>query len=153
MAGYGLAPYGIGMYGYATPPPSLTANVAWAVGDRTVRVKLSAEPLHSNPTVPGDALNPTTWEVVIPTIEYFSVISVVEVDAFTYDIRTLGPFPSYLYTLTVRSDNLLTVTGYPFPLLSLEFSGCNASATSTAERQSMSKGYALKDLLNKVGAA
>lgn len=151
MSGYGLAPYGTGVYGYATPPPSLTANVAWAVGDRTVRVRLSAEPQHISSALTGDALNPATWEVRQGLEVFYFVIAVTQVDAFTYDIRTLAPFPSYLTTLSVLSFDLKTVTGYPFPLIELEFLGCAAAAASTFERQSMSKGYALRDLQNKVG--
>lgn len=152
MSGYGLAPYGTGVYGYATPPPSLTANVAWAVGDRTVRVRLLAEPQHTSSALYGDALNPNTWEVREGLSVFYFVIAVTEVDAFTYDIRMFSPLPSYLTTLTLVSSDLLTVTGYPFPSLYLDFLGCAAASSSTFERQSMSKGYALKDLQNRVGA-
>lgn len=152
MAGYGLAPYGTGLYGYATPPPSLTDNVAWAVGDRTVRIRLTAEPQHISSALNGDALNPNTWEIRQGLTTFYYVIAVTQVDAFTYDIRTLAPFPSHLTTLTLVSFDLKTATGYPFPLIELDFLGCLAAATSTVERANMSKGFALKDLLNQVGS-
>ena len=153
MSGYGLSPYGIGIYGYATPPPSLVDNSAWAAGSHVVRVKLSAIPAHVSPVEPGDALNPGSWEVRTPDlVRFWTVLAVSEVDPFTYDIRVLSQLATPLIELEILGD-LVTDTGFPFPLVQLPFRGCQPSATSTVEKRSAASGFALVDIRNGVGSA
>lgn len=153
MAGYGIAPYGIGVYGYATPPPSLVGNFAWAVGSHVVRVQLSAIPAHVSPVESQDALNPESWTVQLPDFSRtWNLLSVTQVDPYTYDIRTLEPLASSLVTLQV-TGSLVTDTGYPFPFIELPFQGCQPSATSTVEKRAAASGFALVDIRNGVGAA
>ncbi len=153
MSGYGLAPYGLGLYGYATPPPSLVDNFAWATGTRVVRVTLSAEPMHQNALGEGDALNPATWTISTTGGQTWPVLSVALVDAFTYDILVLGALPNFLTALKLVTTTLVTVTGFPFPILELPFQGCGLAATSTYDKQNTASGYAIRDIRNTVGGA
>lgn len=153
MSGYGLAPYGLGLYGYSTPPPSLVENFAYATGTRVVRVTLSAEPMHQNALGNGDALNPATWTISTTGGQTWPILSVALVDDFTFDILVLGALPNFLTSLTLATSTLVTVTGFPFPALVLPFQGCGLAATSTYDKQNTASGYAVQDLRNSVGVA
>ncbi len=150
MSGYGIAPYGTGLYGYATPPPPMEFTRVVAVSDRVVQVVLSVEPLHLASTGAGDALNPSTWSItVVSTGRVLTPIAVEMVDAFTYNILTLQSFASALVDMQLATSTLLDSNSVPFPALSATFKGAYASNDATHDTRTAASGYALSDLANK----
>lgn len=149
MSGYGIAPYGTGLYGYATPPPPMEFTRVFAVSDRVVQVTLSVEPMHLASTGAGDALNPSTWSItVVSTGRVLTPIAVEMVDAFTYNILTLQSFASALVDMQLATSTLLDSNSVPFPALSATFKGAYASNDATHDTRTAASGYALSDLAN-----
>lgn len=150
MSGYGISPYGTGLYGYATPPPPMEFTRVFAVSDRVVQVVLSVEPMHLASTGAGDALNPSTWSItVVSTGRVLTPIAVEMIDAFTYNILTLQSFDSALVDLQLTTSTLLDSNSVPFPALSATFKGAYASNDATHDTRTAASGYALSDLANK----
>ena len=150
MSGYGIAPYGTGLYGFVTPPPPMEFARLFAVSDRVVQAVLSVEPLHLSSTATGDALNPATWNVFVPsTGRILTPIAVEMVDAYTYNILTLESFESSLTQMRLTSSTLLDYNRVPFPFLTGDFAGAYASNTSTNDKRTAASGYALIDIANK----
>jgi hypothetical protein len=150
VSGYGISPYGTGLYGYATPPPPMEFTRVVAVSDRVVQVVLSVEPLHLASTGAGDALNPSTWGITVPsTGRVLTPIAVEMIDAFTYNILTLQSFDSALVDLQLTTSTLLDSNSVPFPALSAIFKGAYASTDATNDKRTAASGYALSDLANK----
>lgn len=91
--GWGLGPWGLGLFGGLPGPLSVVS--ALATTTRTVRVVLTTTPLSASTTASGDALNPDTWSVTrLDTGFAFTVASIDQVDAVTFDIslvEALGP--------------------------------------------------------------
>lgn len=149
MPGFGTLPWGISPWGIGLPMPVTIQNV-FAAGDRLVRVILSGEPQHQTSTADGDALNPLTWSVTVPSEgRTLTVIGVVEIDQTTYDLITLEQFASHLTQMQVESPDLRDVSGTPIsPTLSATFAGVKLEATSTLEKRTTRQGFALRDLAN-----
>lgn len=151
MSGYGIAPYGTGLFGYATPPPPMTFASVFAISDRVVQVKLTVEPLHSSTTGDGDAVNPSTWQISVPsTGRVLTPISVEMVDAFTYNILTLQTFAPAQIDMLLVTSSLKDTNQIPFPTLSAPFKGALASNAASDEKRTAASGYALSDIANKV---
>lgn len=112
MSGWGQTPWGTGPWGLGAS--SLTIAGAFAVSTHSVRVTLSTEPLHTDPHVVGDATNPATWTIQnLSTLFLFTVLTVVMVDAETFDVYTLEPFGNSLTPHRILSATLLTPDGDP----------------------------------------
>lgn len=88
-------------YSDAPAPAPPFANVAYAISDRAVRVKVNnpanMPPVHVSSTGAGDALNPRSWGVIQEFDGYsggrpLTCMSVLKVDQFTYDLLLLEPF-------------------------------------------------------------
>lgn len=146
-AGWGLDPYGSGPWGGAT---TLSIASAFAVSIRTVRVLLTAEPVHLSPTGNGDALNPETWQVFrLDTGAPFTPIEVDEVDPFTYDINVLENFAPFLVMHQVSSSSLVQIGGLPITdPKAATFPGAQADKVSTPAAQ-LAQRRQLQDLLNQ----
>jgi hypothetical protein len=147
MSGWGLSPWGLGPWGLGSAT-LLVAN-AYAAGDRFVRVQLSAQPLEASSTTVGSVYNPKTWTVTIPsTGRVLTVLSVTKYADKTYDILTLEMFDNHFVTMAVGSDTLKDASGVPAGLLTFGFKGAVLEATSTPQRKTTTRGFALRDLAN-----
>lgn len=149
MSGYGVMPYGSGYWGTAESVIPTSEATCFAIGDRLVRIVLSSEPMHISSTSAGDALNPRTWQLIdTESGKVYTIMTVTQVDAFTYDLLTLQIFPNHYGTLQLSATSLLSSTGIPFPTITQTFSGVYQAATSTNERRAASLGLGIKDLAN-----
>lgn len=149
MSGYGVMPYGSGYWGTAESIIPTATATCYATGDRVVRIVLSSEPLHISSTNEGDALNPRTWQLVdSESGKVYTIMTVTQVDAFTYDLLTLQIFPNHFGELVLSTTLLLSATGIPFPTISQPFAGVYQSATNTNERRAASLGLGIKDIAN-----
>ena len=149
MSGYGTQLYGVGSWGLNGSSLPVAGAMAYAVGDRKVRVILDSEPQHSGSTLTGDALNPRTWTITEPaTGKVWTVMSVAMVDKFTYDLVTLEIFPNHFGTLELETTTLIAITGLPFPTITETFNGAYLDANSTDQKRTTARGYSPKDLLN-----
>lgn len=147
MSGWGLAPWGLGPWGLGVG--ALTITNAYAAGDRFVRVTLGADPLEGVSTVPGSVFNPQTWSVQTPsTGRTLTVLSVVKHAARTYDILTLEMFDNHFVQMAVGTTSLKTAAGVPVGPLTFGFAGVVLEATSTLQKRTTRRGFALKDLAN-----
>lgn len=149
MSGFGLSPWGIGPWGLGLPL-SVGTGAVYAAGDRVVRVELSSEPQHRSVTAPGDALNPATWQITVPsTGRVLTVISVAEINPTTYELLTLEEFDSHYVAMLVASPDLRDLSGVPVvPTISATFAGVRLEATSTDEKRTVRQGLALRDIAN-----
>lgn len=149
MSGYGVLPYGTDYWGSGVSiVPTAEAN-AFAVGDRKVRIVLATEPLHESSTNEGDALNPRTWSITdMGTGKVYTILTVIMVDAFTYDLVTLEVFPNHYGSLQLRTTTLVAANGIPFPTIEEAFAGAYLDAASTNEKRAASMGYGVKDIAN-----
>lgn len=99
--------YGAGAKGSGTSIVS-----ALAISTHTVRVGLSAEPMHSSNFVPGDALNPSTWNVQnLSTLAFLHVVSVEPHSPTSYDLLTLEAFGDVTVLHEASSTTLLAADG------------------------------------------
>ena len=151
MSGYGLGSWGTSTWGIGNPPPLPTLSIqqAYAIGTNTVRVVLTAEPLHFSPTGLGDALNPKTWQVYLAQTgrQLFPVL-VKLVDATTYDIQTLQSFDSSQYVTVVKSLTLKDAGGNTVPETSADFAGAQNDQTVNTTVILGSRGYNVVDIRN-----
>lgn len=149
MSGYGVLPYGSGYWGTGVSiVPTAEAN-AFAVGDRKVRIVLAFEQLHQSATNEGDALNPRTWSITdVESGKVYTILTVVMVDVFTYDLVTLEVFPNHYGTLELRTTTLIAADGIPFPTIEESFGGAYLAAANTNEQLAASLGYGIKDIAN-----
>ncbi len=149
MSGYGTQIYGVGSWGLNGSSLPVAGAMAYAVGDRKVRVILDSEPQHSGSTLTGDALNPRTWTITEPaTGKVWTVMSVAMVDKFTYDLVTLEIFPDHFGSLELETTTLIAITGLPFPTITETFTGAYLDANSTDQKRTTARGYSPKDLAN-----
>lgn len=150
LVGYGVSPWGSGSWGsIGYTAPGFNLGKAYAVGDRIVRVALSAEPMHLSVTGTGDALNPRTWSVQDPaTGRVWTLLSVRPTDDSTYDLLTLETLPKHFTQLVVSSDTLLAQDRVPFPTVQFFFNGCYLAVNNTAESKLAANGVIQKDLTN-----
>ena len=148
-AGFGIAPFGLGLFGYVTPPPPMGITTAYAVSNRVVRVVLTTSPLHQSATGTGDAINPKTWAITVPTTgRILTPMAVTVVDSLTYDILTLQIFERPTVSMQVSTTTLVDPGGVPFPALTQDFLGSYQASTATNDKRASSAGYAIKDLTN-----
>lgn len=147
MSGWGTSPWGLGPWGLGFG--GLTIANAFAAGDRFVRVTLSVDPLEASSTTLGSALNPKTWTVTTPsTGRVLTVLSVTKHAPRTYDILTLEMFDNHFVQMAVGTSTLKTATGVPTGPLTFGFSGVILEATSTDEKKTVQRGFALRDIAN-----
>lgn len=147
MSGWGTSPWGLGPWGLGFGP--LTITNAYAAGDRFVRVTLSAAPLEKASTIVGSVLNPLTWNITVPsTGRVLTVLSVAKVSDYVYDILTLQVFDDHYVQMAVGSDTLKDVAGNPVGSITFGFLGVHLEATSTPEKRTVGRGFAMRDLAN-----
>ncbi len=145
-------PWGLGSWGTSYDSGIVESNgLAYAVGDRVVRVELTAEPLHFSNTGEGDALNPRTWRIQDPaTGRLWTLLSVRQVDSKTFEILTLESLPKHFTELELASFDLVTVLGVPFPTLQFLFNGCYLAANNTSDSRLTANGVVQKDITNAI---
>lgn len=151
MGAYGTSSYGVAPYG-VTPATAtyLAISYAYAVGDRTVRVVLTTQPLESTGLVTGDALNPNTWQVTRgDTGAALTVLGVVPIDEYTFDLSTLETLPPWGIACTVAAPDLLDTFGAPITTpYSATFQGVQSTQASTYTQQIGTRRLATTDLAN-----
>lgn len=148
--GYGLAPWGTGYWGEGILAALEEGGVAYAVGDRVVRVELLTEPLHTNSTSVGSAINPRTWAITDPASgKSWTVMAVKDVSAKVYNILTLEPLPKHFTTLQLSTSTLKNSLGIPFATLELSFNGAYLDVNNSNEARTAARGYLLQDLANQ----
>ena len=98
---YGSSAWGTSPFGSVVP---LAISSARATSTHTVSVVLTAPPLAESPITVGDALNPNTWECYTDDgTTVFTILTVRQVSAVEYELRTLQPFKPRTTSHTVRS--------------------------------------------------
>lgn len=111
--GYGISAYGLGPYGSVTAVTTITVLEAWAISTHGVRVGLSSEPQHVDTYADGDALNPTSWQVVnADTGHALTVVAAQMFDATQVDLTTLDALGDHLETHTVTAVGLISADGF-----------------------------------------
>lgn len=94
FSGYGISPYGTGIYGL---PASMSLQFAIASSIRRVEVHLSSPPQAKGKTVSGDALNPNSWSVRrLDTMQSFFILKVERLSSTIFELylmKTLGEYP------------------------------------------------------------
>lgn len=149
-SGYGISPWGTGYWGEGIVASLDESGRAYAVGDRVVRVELITEPLHTNTTTVGSALNPRTWAITDPaTMKTWTVMAVKELQPKVYDILTLEPLPKHFTEMRLSTSTLQSFLSIPFPTLAFLFNGAFLAANNTTEAQTASRGYLMQDLANQ----
>lgn len=149
-AGYGLSPWGTGYWGEGILSSLEEGGIAYAVGDRVVRIELVTEPLHTNTTALGSALNPRTWTITDPaSSKSWTVMAVKQIQPNVYDILTLEPLPKHFTNLKLSTSTLKSITGISFATLDFDFNGAYLDINNSNEARSASRGYLLQDLANQ----
>ena len=148
--GYGTAEYGTGPWGLGSGyEPTGAGGRTFATGDRSIRVVLNFEPQAQSSTLPGDALNPKTWRVTAPNSgRVLTPLSVVQVNATTFDILTLQLLENAKIDMQLQAVSLRTVQGAPQPTLTWVFPGSQLVSNTTPQRQTTAAGLALADIAN-----
>lgn len=149
--GWGLGEWGTSPWGTGEPAPVAAFASVYATGDHTVRVTLSFEPQNQNGTILGDALNPQTWQITVPsTGRILSPIRVVRLNATTYDISTWEKFDPVQVEMKVTSTTLLNVAGNPVGILEAGFPGSLRENTDRADKLAARRGFAYTDIRNPI---
>lgn len=111
--GFGISAYGLGPYGSVAAVTTITVIEAWAISTHGVRVGLSSEPLHSDTYADGDALNPTSWQIVnADTGHAITVVAAEMFDTTQVDLTTLDALGDHLETHAVTAVGLLSIDGF-----------------------------------------
>ena len=108
MSGWGTTPWGLGPWGGVVP---LTITKALAVSERTVRVTLSAPALAVSAIGPGDALNPSSWNVdEMAGLDVVRSLNVLQARPLRtnaeFELYTLQKFNTYLHIHRVSASIL-----------------------------------------------
>lgn len=151
MAGWGIVPWGLGLWGAL--PPDLSIVSAVARSTRTVRVTLTTPPRAAAPTGAGDALNPATWTVTrLDTLAAFTVVGVLPVlgSDVDFDVQVLESFASILVLHEVASTTLVRAVDGALILAptSATFQGVIDAAVETSTAVAASRRYITTDLDN-----
>jgi hypothetical protein len=110
--GYGTSPYGFSPYGGVFSLSTINVVSAWAISTHSVRVTLSAEPMHLDQFSIGDATNPATWTVVDFTDgRTLTVVAATMHDTTSVDVVTLEPLGDHLNGHTVTAVGLISSDG------------------------------------------
>ncbi len=143
-------PWGLGSWGTSYDSGIVESNgLAYAVGDRVVRVELTVEPLHTSTSGSGDALNPKSWKIENPaTGQLWTLMAVRMVSAQIYEILTFEQLPKHFTELKLSSVGLRDVLQVPLPLLEFLFNGCYRASENTPEASLVAKGVTQRDLYN-----
>ncbi len=141
---WGQSPWG----GLSTTSPAFGA--VFASGDRRIYVNLDAAPQMVSPNAPGDALNPKTWTVTVPsTGAVYTVLSVAAVSAAALELLLLEELPTHFVTVLLETSTLRNAAGIPIPSeISATFQGVRLEATSTVEKRTVRKGNGARDIAN-----
>lgn len=145
---YGTGTYGTGAWGGL--PTDLTQTLmAYAIGDRVVRVELSEPPRHVSTTGPNDALNPRSWRILdAATGKKWTILAVKQVSGTEYELLTLESFPRYERTLRVLAEPMFSFTGSLLPTAYVDFNGCYLNVRTTDDAKTAAHGYYIQDLTN-----
>lgn len=120
---WGLGDWGLNVWG---SDPTLTVQAAVATTTHSVTVTLSRAPRAYSVLSPGDALNPSVWEVFRTDLtRTFTPIGVLKITERRFQIFLREALSSRNYSHTVRSNTLLSAaTGVLISLpRSAEFPG------------------------------
>jgi len=152
--GYGVSPWGTGYWGDGNAEISTGSDgVAYAVGNRVVRVNLAVEPLHVSTSGTGDALNPRTWKIQnLATGQVWTLMAVKMLTDTSYEILTLEPLPKHFTELELSTVGLRDVIQTPFSSMEFLFNGCYLASENTPETALASKGITQTDLFNALTA-
>lgn len=123
---WGLGAWGLDVWG---SDPTLTVQAAVATTTHSVTVTLSRAPRAYSVLSPGDALNPSVWEVFRTDLtRTFTPIGVLKITDRRFQIFLREALSSRNYSHTVRSNTLLSAaTGVLISLpRSAEFPRCLA---------------------------
>jgi hypothetical protein len=148
--GWGLDPYGTGVFGSAVAGEGVALAHALAISTHEVEVTLTAEPLHSSAATPGDALNPATWAVQrLDTTAFLHVISVAPTSPRSYVATVLEPLGPAAILHRISSSTLLDASG---GLLRTprhqDFYGTTEAAIATASARAITRKTDARDLFN-----
>lgn len=145
---YGTGTYGTGSWG-GLPLELELSLMAYAVGDRILRVEMSVEPRHVSTTGPGDALNPRMWRIYNPaTAKGWTILTVKQISETVYELLTLESFPKHQQTLRVQVTTLISYLGSPLPTAYADFNGCYLNAANTQDAKTAAYGFYIQDLTN-----
>lgn len=141
---WGTSPWG----GLATTVP--TFGAVFAAGDRLIRVNLDAAAQTISPNALGDALNPATWTVTVPsTGKVYTVLAVAQTGPTAFDLLLLEELPTHFVDVELTTSTLRNAAGIPVPTqLSATFRGVRLEATNTVENRTVRKGNGARDIAN-----
>lgn len=106
---YGLSEWGLDYYG---TDPRLLLQGGVAVTTHSVVVTLSRGPLARSPLGRGDALNPSTWQVMqVSPAREFVVVGVLALNERRYQLFLRTALPSWNYECQVRTTTLRAASG------------------------------------------
>jgi hypothetical protein len=148
--GWGLDPYGTGVYGSSMLGTGISLVSATAVGTRLVDVVLSGPAMHVSTSSPGDALNPATWIVQnLDTLEYLDVVTVTALTPSSYQLLTLEPFGPVSVTHRVSSLTLKDVAGnLLIPPRHADFYGIMGETVTDPDQLAAGRGAYARDISN-----
>lgn len=134
----------------AQPGTPLAVVSAIAVATNRVRVILATAPLAQSVTTPGDALNPSSWQISrVDTGGGFTTMSVAQIDKVTFDVTIYERFASYLVQHQVAAYALLDPFGrYISGATTATFQGVVANVSATMGARTAAGGYVLTDIAN-----
>lgn len=147
--GWGFESWGTGSWGATSAGVGLSLVGAVALSTHSVKVTLSTQPLHIDPSIPGDALNPATWNIQrLDNGFLFNVTSVTEIDPLNYIVTVVQPFASIHVLHQISSATLVDSGGnLLIPPRFADFAGLQSDADSPLNR-AVAKQAAIRDLAN-----
>ena len=113
MSGWGAGSWGASPWGTGTgTSASLSVSYAFASAINRAVVVVTAEPAHVNASALGDARNPSTWKLQrLDTSATFTILSVSEVSATSYELTTLEPLADLTVVHRVTAVSLVDAAG------------------------------------------
>lgn len=145
-APWGLEPWGLGPWGGGA---SASIVSAYAISTNEVLVTLAGAPLAITPALYGDALNPTTWQVVDDQNRLLEVLQVTQRSLTEYVLSVLQPLPVATGQAAVSSQTLQNATGGLADLpRSAALQGLTEAAIATPQ-QKVSTQLRQRDLSNR----
>lgn len=152
MSGYGVT--GWGTSGYGGPAPATVPfgiSGAVALSTHEVLVTLTRPPQDVSPHAPGDASDPASWLVTVPSAAATLEVATVTPAArpLQWVLRTVQALPDSLTTARVQAPGLLDASGGPVvEQFSADFLGVTELATSTPQRLADARLRSGADLAN-----
>ncbi len=154
---YGLEQYGLDAYGSnAAALSGFGILRAVPVATHVVRMHLSEVPQSISSQLPGDVLNPLTWQIIrTDTGVGFTILEISPTpNTRQWDIRVLEPLASSNITHQVATATLIDELGGPLtdPPSIVSFAGILDASLSTPERTAANQKFAIRDLNNPQAA-